>query len=274
MPRFRLTVAYDGTGLVGWQRQASGVSVQGLLEDALAQLDGQAVTVIGAGRTDAGVHAIEQVAGASLRREIDAATLVRAVNVRLPPAVRVTGASVAPSSFHPRFDARAKTYHYRIWNREVLDPFERSYVWHVPAPRLDGAAMEAGAALLQGRHDFAAFQATGSAAGTTDRELFWSVVKTGSGMFCGSSGPEDLPGPVLTYQVCGNGFLRHMVRNIVGALVEVGRGRRPPAWIGDVLESRDRAAGGQTAPPEGLFLVRVEYDAYNRSLPPRNPHVA
>src|SRR6202163_676906 len=127
MPTFRLTVAYDGTGFVGWQRQASGTSIQSLLEDALGALDGREVAVIGAGRTDAGVHAIGQVVGVSIERAIDRPTLARAVNARLPEAVRVMDATETPGTFHARFNARSKTYRYRIWNDEVLSPFERAY---------------------------------------------------------------------------------------------------------------------------------------------------
>ena len=141
MPTFRLTISYDGAPFVGWQRQASGTSIQGLLEDALGALDGREVIVTGAGRTDAGVHAIGQVASVSIERAIDGPSLARAVNARLPETVRVTDASEAPATFHARFNARSKTYRYRIWNDEVLSPFERAYAWHVAAPQLDVDAM-------------------------------------------------------------------------------------------------------------------------------------
>src|SRR5438093_9033996 len=131
MQTFRFTLAYDGTGFVGWQRQASGISIQGLLEDALRDLDGRDVTVIGAGRTDAGVHALGQVAGFSLARTIAPDAVLRAVNSRLPPSVRVVSAQEAPADFHARFGARTKTYRYRLWNGEVISPFERQYAWHI-----------------------------------------------------------------------------------------------------------------------------------------------
>ena len=261
MPTFKLTMAYDGTGLVGWQRQASGISVQGLLEDALSELDDRRVAVTGAGRTDAGVHALGQVASVSLTREIDAASLVRAINSRLPTAIRVLGAAEAPTAFHARFDARAKTYRYRIWNAGVVSPFERAYVWHVPAPALDVDAMAAAAAVLEGRHDFAAFQTVGTDIQSTERVVCASRVRGDA--------------PLVTYEISGDGFLRHMVRAIVGTLVEVGRGKRSVAWMRDVLESRRRADAGPTAPAEGLFLVAVEYvepdepdehDDYHRAL--------
>ncbi|HKT81925.1 MAG TPA: tRNA pseudouridine synthase A, partial [Vicinamibacterales bacterium] len=132
MPTFKLTIAYDGAGLVGWQRQAVGDSVQGLIERACRELDGRAVTVTGAGRTDAGVHALGQVASVTLTRTIDARALVAALNARLPATVRVIAAEAVADTFHARFHARSKTYRYRVWNAEVLSPFERAYAWHVP----------------------------------------------------------------------------------------------------------------------------------------------
>lgn len=257
MPTFKLTLAYDGTDFVGWQRQASGTSVQGLLEEALSDLDGRHVPVMGAGRTDAGVHASGQVAGVTLAREIDGSTLIRAVNIRLPPTVRVTGAVGVPASFHARFHARSKTYQYRVWNADVLNPFERAYTWHVPAPALNVEAMAAAAARLEGRHDFAAFQAAGAETHDTHRIVLSSTLRSAA-----ASGPAGGAGgtALITYEITGNGFLRYMVRTIIGSLVEVGRGRKPDKWISEVLASRERARAGPTAPPEGLFLVRVDYE--------------
>jgi tRNA pseudouridine38-40 synthase len=246
MPQFKLTLSYDGTTFVGWQRQAAGVSIQGLLEDALAFLEGGSVTISGAGRTDAGVHALAQVATVFLNRAIDAGTILRATNARLPDTVRVVSAVEVPPSFHARFSATAKIYRYRIWNEEVLSPFERAYAWHVPGPELDVDAMSAAAAWLEGRHDFAAFQTAGAETTTTERVVFSSRVLGGP--------------PLITYEIRGNGFLRHMVRSIVGSLVEVGRGRHPAEWMGEVLISRARALAGPTAPATGLFLVAVEYE--------------
>src|SRR5438093_3179774 len=176
MSTFKITIAYDGTDFVGWQRQASGTSIQGLLEDALRDLDGRAVTVNGAGRTDAGVHALGQVASFALHRSIEPATLMRALNARLPAAVRVVAAEAADETFHARFQATSKCYRYRIWSAEVSSPFERAWSWHV-GPGLDAAAMHEAATLLAGRHDFAAFQAAGSSVASTGRELFVSAVR-------------------------------------------------------------------------------------------------
>jgi len=272
MPTFKLTLAYDGTGYVGWQQQASGTSIQGLLEDALAELDGRDVRVTGAGRTDAGVHALGQVAGVSTERSIGAAALVGAINARLPGAVRVLAAEEVPPTFHARFNARSKTYRYRIWNGDVISPFERAYAWHVRTP-LDVEAMASGACVLEGRHDFAAFQAADPEVRTTERVVFSSRVHSSlvdlgpegpcyTGSPHGSSaGLRAWGGTLITYEISGNGFLRHMVRNIVGTLVELGRRRRAAQWVSQVLASRDRAQAGPTAPPEGLFLVRIEYEA-------------
>jgi tRNA pseudouridine38-40 synthase len=280
MPHFRIVLAYDGTDFVGWQRQASGVSVQGLIQDALRSLDGRDVTVTGAGRTDAGVHALGQVAAFTIARELGADALVRALNAHLPHAVRVLTAEDVPATFHPRFGARTKTYRYRLWNGDVMSPFERRYAWHVPGP-LDVEAMCAAATLFEGRHDFAAFQATGSSVATTEREILVSTISTtgdtedtegntssGRGLnlrvprvLRGGElrGGELRGGEVIVYEVTGNGFLRHMVRIIVGSLVEIGRGRQPVEWITGAIASRTRATAGPTAPPDGLFLMRVDY---------------
>jgi tRNA pseudouridine38-40 synthase len=244
MPTFKITLAYDGTDFVGWQRQANGPSIQGLLEEALRELDGRVVIVNGAGRTDAGVHALGQVASCSLERAVSPDVLVRALNARLPSGVRALSAVEARPDFHARFDARAKIYRYRIWNAAVLDPFERRYAWHLPGP-LDVDAMEAAASFLEGRHDFAGFQASGGGTHTTERTIRTSVVSR--------------TGALVVYEVAGDGFLRHMVRTIVGTLVDVGRGRWPAEHVRGVLTAADRTLAGPTAPAEGLFLVSVEY---------------
>jgi tRNA pseudouridine38-40 synthase len=246
MPRYRLLVAYEGTEFVGWQRQAAGTSIQALLEDALSKFEEGPVTVLGAGRTDAGVHALGQVAACTLTRAFAPDVIVRALNVRLPPSVRVLRADEVADDFHPQFAAKSKTYRYRIWNADVLDPFERLFAWHVYGP-LDVDAMNEAARMLEGTHDFAAFQGTGSEVKTTERTVYESAIA------------RSAIANLITYEVTGNGFLRHMVRAIVGTLVEIGRGRRSPAWMRDVLESRNRSAAGATAPAAGLFLVRVDY---------------
>jgi tRNA pseudouridine38-40 synthase len=254
----RLTLAYDGSDLVGWQRQATGVSVQGLVESALNRLTGVAVTVTGAGRTDAGVHALGQVASARVSTDRAPAEFQRALNALLPEAVRVVALAEAAPDFHARYGAKAKRYVYRLATGEICSPFVRRYAWHVTHP-LDRAAMSEALAPLIGRHDFKAFQAAGSRVSDTIRTLYEASLD------------ESEPGPLwprgfspgaasdLSLVLRGDGFLRHMVRNIVGTLVEIGRGRWPPEQMAAVLASRDRRLAGPTAPPQGLFLVEVEY---------------
>jgi tRNA pseudouridine38-40 synthase len=269
MATFKITIAYDGTGFVGWQRQARGTSIQGLIENAVSALDGRHVIVHGAGRTDAGVHALGQVASFALVRDVDADTVMRAANARLPPAVRIVDAEVADAAFHARHCARAKRYAYRILNRRVCDVFERAYVWHVPGA-LDTGAMDAAARQLEGRHDFAAFQASGSAAKTTEREIFCVKLSTRGqvSLHLAETRPRDglrggeleaHGGELITIEIAGNGFLRHMIRIIVGSLVEIGRGRRDAEWLGRALASGDRRLAGPTAPACGLFLLGVDY---------------
>ena len=272
MRTFRVVLAYDGTDFVGWQRQAAGVSIQGLLEDALRELDERDVTVTGAGRTDAGVHALGQVAAFSVARTLDAHTVVRAINARLPDTVRVLSAEEVPSSFRARGDARAKTYQYRIWNGHVVSPFERRYVWHVPGP-LDVEAMRTAAQRLEGMHDFAAFQTAGSDAQTTVREIYSLQIADCrlQNAWANQQSISNLQSAIITVEIIGSGFLRHMVRAIAGTLVEVGRRHRPPEWMADVLASRDRGQAGPTAPASGLFLVSVTYGVVQSRFTPKEP---
>jgi tRNA pseudouridine38-40 synthase len=260
----KLTLSYDGTRLVGWQRQAEGDSVQSVLEEALARFEGKPVTVHGAGRTDAGVHALGQVASAEVTFTHDVTTLVRALNAQLPEDVRVLSVDDAAPGFHARFSARSKAYRYCIRNGAIASPFERAFVWHVPQP-LDVVAMQEAAARLLGRHDFSSFRSIGTDVPDAVRTLTVSQL-TETRAACpaaaaasASRGSSDT-GALLTYDVSGDGFLRHMVRAIVGTLVEVGRGWRDPAQMDALLQAKDRARAGATAPPQGLFLVRVDYD--------------
>ena len=242
----KLTLQYDGTDYVGWQRQAEGVSIQGLLEDALRPIEGAPVTVHGAGRTDAGVHAAGQVASVTLTATLDVSTLARALNAVLPVDLRVVDAEEMPAGFHARFSATGKIYQYRIVNAPFVSPFVRRYVWHV-IPTLDKDAMRRASNILVGTHDFAAFRAIGTPVASTVRtirRLEWR---------------EQLDS-LFVMEVEGDGFLRHMVRSIAGTLVEIGWGRWPPEAMHDILDSRDRARAGTTAPPQGLFLMSVMYE--------------
>jgi len=243
----KLTLAYEGTGFAGWQRQPGERTVQAVLEDALAAIDEQQVAVVAAGRTDAGVHALAQVASAEVSTRLPPPVLRRALNARLPDDVRITALAEAPPGFDARRSARTKHYRYTIAQGADPGPFVRRLVWHVPQ-RLDVAAMIEAAAMLRGEHDFAAFQAAGGDVRTSVRRLLRSrlVYEPGRPTY-------------LRYEVTGTGFLRHMVRNIVGTLVDVGRGRWPATETQAILESRTRARAGVTAPPHGLVLVRVAY---------------
>jgi tRNA pseudouridine38-40 synthase len=245
MRTLKLTVAYDGTRFVGWQRQAEGESIQGLLEEALARFEGRAVTVHGAGRTDAGVHALGQVASVQLTCGHDVETLTRALNAQLPEDLRVRAIDETATDFHARFSARSKTYRYQIRSGGVASPFDRAYVWHLPEC-LDVDAMRRAAHALVGCHDFAAFQSVGTQVPDSIRTITESDLR------------HD--GDLLIYEVTADGFLRHMVRAVVGTLVEIGRGWRAPESMAALLASGTRAAAGATAPPHGLFLLRVDYD--------------
>ena len=241
----KLTLAYDGTRFVGWQRQAEGESIQGLLEDAVGRFEGAPVTVHGAGRTDAGVHALGQVASVRVTCRHDVATLTRALNAQLPEDVRVLSVEEADSDFHARFSARTKTYRYVIRNAPIATPFERAFVWHLPE-RLDLVAMQEAAAMVVGTHDFAAFQSVGTETPGSVRTIVRSEVV------------EREPS-LIAYEVMGEGFLRYMVRALTGTLVEVGRGWRTPASMRALLAGGRRSEAGATAPPLGLFLVSVDY---------------
>ncbi len=259
----KLTIAYDGTDFAGWQRQATDRTVQATIEDALAPIEGQRAVVFGAGRTDAGVHAAAQVASVTITATIASDALQRALNATLPEDVRILSIEEMPSRFHAQFAATRKTYHYWIWSGGVVLPQLRRFVWHVPQI-LDSEAMHAAAAFVLGEHDFAAFQAAGGDVRTTVRLITTSDVSVvdlpghdpegrGPGFSAAASGT------LIRYEIAGSGFLRHMVRTIVGTLVEVGRGRRPADDLGRVLASRDRSQAAATAPPQGLVFWSVEY---------------
>ncbi|HVP28582.1 MAG TPA: tRNA pseudouridine(38-40) synthase TruA [Myxococcota bacterium] len=256
MGTFRLVLEYDGADFAGWQRQAPGTrAVQTVLEEALARIVGHPAVVVGASRTDAGVHAEGQVASTRLETALDAPTLRRALNATLPDDVAVRALGPVPDAFHALRDARSKLYCYAIWNGDGPSPLRARRFHYVPG-RLDVGAMREAARGLVGRHDFASFQTRAAEwraeAGEAGRER--STERTLTRLeLRGEAGGE------LHLEVEGNGFLRHMVRTIVGTLVEVGRGRRSPRSLADVLAARSRLAAGPTAPALGLTLVRVGY---------------
>lgn len=247
MRKLRFEIAYDGTDFCGWQVQPGLPTVQGLIEEIVSSIEGQPVHVIASGRTDAGVHALAQVAVVSIENPIPADNFRRAVNRLLPPSVRISNVSETREDFHPRFDAVRKTYEYRILRDEICSPFHRYWVYHHPYP-LDEAAMIDASRLLEGSHDFTCFAAAdekdslgASKVRTLYRSTFTRCEKT------------------LVYHVTGSGFLKHMVRNIVGVLLEVGKSNLTNKDVLARLEPASSIRPGPTAPARGLFLVAVEY---------------
>lgn len=258
MRTVKLSVSYDGTDYIGWQRQAAGTSVQGLLEEALESVVGHAHAIAGAGRTDAGVHAVGQVASVVVDSSMPLATLVRALNAHLPPDVRVLDAEDRPASFHARFSARRKVYVYRLLNTSIASPFEHRYAWHCPIA-LDLDAMQRAIDLLVGTHDFSAFRGAGSEVASSVRTLQRATV-TRTSSWTARRDTVSAGGGLVEFRFEADGFLRHMVRNIVGTAVDIGRGRMMVDDVPDLVASRDRRHAGPTAPPEGLFLLRVDYE--------------
>jgi tRNA pseudouridine38-40 synthase len=244
----KLIVAYDGTAYAGWQIQPDKPTVQRAIEAAWREITQELVRVTAAGRTDAGVHALGQVVAVATESRLSASDLQRGLNAVLPEDVAIVTLEEAGAGFHATYDALGKTYRYQIHNGRVPAIFDRRYTWHYPQP-LDAEAMDAAAQALVGKHDFSSFESIGSERPTSVRTITALSVGRGSG---------DLADRV-TIEVAGDGFLYNMVRAIVGTLVEVGRGARDVTWPTEVLAACDRTRAGQTAPPQGLFLVRVEY---------------
>lgn len=242
--KYRVTLAYDGTGYSGWQLQEGWPTIQGVFGDALARMEGSYVVTHGAGRTDAGVHAEGQVVSFRLSKEWDGATLRRALNANLPFEVRVMEAARAPEAFHARYDAKGKTYRYRIHQAAVMNPFQLRYAWHYPYA-LDVERLREAGQVLIGTHDFTAFTVSASDVRTSVRTLREFRV--------------EREGPDIRFHFSGDGFLRYQVRTMVGALVETTRGRLKAGAISRLLESRDRMLAGAPAPARGLTLMKVEY---------------
>lgn len=245
MYNYKLTIQYDGTRYRGWQVQGNtDLTIQGKLEGVLSRLTGQLVEVHGSGRTDAGVHALGQVANVKLPHPVEPSELLGELNRYLPADIGVIAAEPAPERFHARLNARSKTYRYRIWNSAIPNVLERSYLYVLPEP-LDVAAMERAAADLVGTHDFRSFCGL--------KRFKKSTVRTITDIAITQDGAE------MRLEFTGNGFLMRMVRILAGTLVEVGLGQRAADSMPAVLAAQDRAAAGPALPAQGLALVRVEY---------------
>jgi tRNA pseudouridine38-40 synthase len=245
----KLTLAYDGTDFAGWQIQPAARTVQGTVQSILARITGEPVKLVGSGRTDAGVHALGQVASFETSSAHACGVFYRALNADLPDDITVVSVDEAPAGFHARGSARRKRYRYVIHDSGVHDVFARRYCWQLPYA-LDERAMQRAAESILGTHDFSSFETAGSERESSVRTVFAVDV---------SRSLADRPFEVHL-EIEADGFLYNMVRAIAGTLVQVGRGARPEQWVGEALAARSRSAAGPTAPPQGLFLLWVRYD--------------
>jgi len=240
----KLTVEYDGTNYHGWQTQPRGETIQSVLEKAVSTFLGTPTRITGAGRTDAGVHALGQVANFSSAREFDLHRIQRGLNALTPDDITIKAVEIVPDSFDARRDGRSRIYEYRLLNRPAPSPFYLTTAWHVHDP-LDTEAMRDAIRCLEGEHDFSSFRAAGCDAAHPVRKVYRTSL--------------DRRGDLLVFTVEATAFLRHMVRNVVGTFIEVGRGLRTSQSFTELLEARDRTKAGPTAPAHGLFLVEVKY---------------
>ena len=241
----KLILEYDGARYCGWQRQKNAPTIQETLEAALARLTGEAVRIMGSGRTDAGVHALRQVANFHTTSRLPLTAFINGLNSLLPLDIAVLDAAEVAKDFHARKWARAKTYAYHILNRAIRSPLHQQYTWWIAQP-LDLEAMQLAAQALMGEHDFSAFQATGSSIKNPVRVVPWA---------------EWVRQPLdrFVFTITATGFLRGMVRSLVGTMVEIGKGKRPAGDLAELLQTGERRRAGPTAPPQGLFLVDVAY---------------
>ncbi len=245
LKNFKITIEYDGTAYHGWQRQADDRTIQGEIEKALMTMTGNKVTLTGAGRTDAGVHAFGQVANFHFRTALDPGVFLKGLNSLLPKDIVITRCTQVSVKFHARYDVKSKSYHYRILNCDLPAAIFRQYAWHI-RKRLNLDAMLNSLFYIIGTHDFKAFEGTGSPRANTIRSVMHADI-------------EKMDDGYLVFKIEGNGFLRFMVRNIVGTLVDVGLGKITPRDINRILVSKDRNLAGITAPAHGLFLMQVNY---------------
>lgn len=245
MPNFKITVEYDGTAYHGWQRQVVDRTIQGEIENALMTMTSDSVTVIGSGRTDAGVHALNQVANFRCATSLTPEAFLKGLNSLLPEDIVITSCKEVPEKFHARYDAKSKVYHYRILNRLLPAAISRQYTWHI-RKKLNLSAMQEALRCVIGNHDFKSFEGSGSPRADTVRCILSAdLIKTDDGY--------------TVLMIEGNGFLKFMVRNIVGTLVDVGHGKITPDDFKQILVSKDRDLAGITAPAHGLFLMEVKY---------------
>lgn len=258
MRNIKLTISYDGADFHGWQYQPGVPTIQGALNEVVCKITEERIVVHGASRTDAGVHALGQVAHFKTNSALSAVEFQRALNALLRPAIRVVEAEEVGMEFHSRWRAQGKTYRYRIYRGRVLPPFEHRRVMLYAWP-LDKEAMARAARMFEGEHDFSSFAAS-SGAEDDDRDRLMTRVIHSSEIVCQPEREE------ITYVVRGNSFLRYMVRKIVGTLLEVGRGKLAPADIPGLFDARDRTRSGPTVPPDGLYLVSLEYPDPTDSL--------
>ncbi|AEH45242.1 tRNA pseudouridine synthase A [Thermodesulfatator indicus DSM 15286] len=253
MRNIKLTISYDGTNYLGWQKQKVGPTIQGVLEDTLKRLLGHKIKLRAAGRTDAGVHALGQVANFLTTNKMALEDMHRALNALLPRDISIVKVEEVPIKFNAQYDARYKTYFYQIYNHPIRNPIVRLYSWWVPQ-KLDIEAMKACVPLFVGQKDFASFKKAGTETKTTVRTVLSAELKRVPGV-----------AGMLRFEISGRGFLRYMVRNIVGALVEVGLGKLTYEELASILEAKDRSLAPPPAPPQGLFLKEVIYKDKRRA---------
>jgi tRNA pseudouridine38-40 synthase len=244
MRNLKLLIEYDGTNYQGWQSQITTTTIQDNIEKVLDRILGGRVRIAGSGRTDSGVHALGQVASFATNNDIPLTSLLKGANSLLPPDIVIKSIVEVDDSFHARFSAKSRTYEYRLWNARQPSVFLRNYTWWIQQ-RLDVGLMERTAQLLVGRHDFSSFRGSDDGDASPEREV----------LGVGFSREDDK----IVFSIHANAFLRHMVRNIIGTLVEVGKAKISRDRFAEILEARDRRKAGVTAPPHGLFLIAVRY---------------